>query len=854
VPGTYTLAVDKLERFAPSREEGLVIGAGAALDHTVVLKPAVSQSVTVEATRTIARTSGLDARFGQDYLSTIPTRRFSMFDAIKSAPGISPTSPSSGTINTVATFGSAVNENQFLIDGTNFTCPCQGVSRAEPSVDVIQEVHVQSTGASVEFGGVQGGVINVITRQGGARYQYDASYYGQPSSLTSQPVLLAPANGPATGYERIRYRDFTTNLGGPVVRDRLWFFGGYENLRDHDSQPGADPAFPRKYEQNKVFGKLTWKLSSTLRMMQSFHDEHWVNPMVPTVTVPFAGTQRVHASVPSTTFANLTQVLSNKTVWDVRVGRFVLDQKADPSSGDRTTPSHRDQISGVVSNNAPQIGTTTIARLTAKAVLNRYQPGWLGADHEFKIGVQFDRGNHQTTNAFPGGVQFVDSRGTPLQAIYRDPWVGGGLSYTSSLFASDSVTLNSRIAADAGVRFDHSEAVSPDIPASDAVGRPTSDVKNGLGSLYTWNVVSPRFGAVVKLSRDGRTLLRGTYGRFNAGVLTGELDAIHPGITPVTTRAFDATADGYTKLVSVIDSSNLALDRHTRTPHTDEYSIAFDREISPRLTTSVAYVGKRGSDFIGWVDTGGQYSEETRLLGDGSTVPVFMLTNGTASRRFLLTNPDGFFMHYDGLVVAVERRMAKNWQASGSYTFSRSYGLEATSNATLAEPQFSTVARSNFLTFGQDPNDVTNARGRLPNDRPHVFRATGVVHLPWKNVLVAATFQCFSGRPWAATAQVALPQSGRQRVLIEPRGSRRLSAQSLMDLRVAKTLALGSAGTLDLRLDVLNLLNDKAEETLQSDVLFDAANKTNSSFALPQTFMDPRRAMMSVKLNLGRTR
>ena len=56
--------------------------------------------------------------------------------------------------------------------------------------------------------------------------------------------------------------------------------------------------------------------------------------------------------------------------------------------------------------------------------------------------------------------------------------------------------------------------------------------------------------------------------------------------------------------------------------------------------------------------------------------------------------------------------------------------------------------------------------------------------------------------------------------MIEPRGSRRLSSQSLLDLRVSKMLRLGSAGTMDLRFDVLNLLNDSAEESLQSDVLF----------------------------------
>jgi hypothetical protein len=420
------------------------------------------------------------------------------------------------------------------------------------------------------------------------------------------------------------------------------------------------------------------------------------------------------------------------------------------------------------------------------------------------------------------------------------------------VFASDSVSVKNRIVADAGVRFDHSRGISPDLPGVDALGRETDGVTKGVGTLYTWNVVSPRLGVVVKLSPDGRTMLRANYGRFNQGVLTGELEPIHPGVTPIRTMAYEAATGDYTKLLSVVDSSNLALDPKTRTPRSDEYSLAVDREIGPRLMASAAYIGKRGRNFIGWTDTAGQYSEQTRTLGDGTTVPVFVLTNGTAARRFMLTNPPDFFLNYDGLVVALEKRLSKGWQASGSYTFSRTYGLQVTSNATLAEPQFSTIARPNFLTFGQDPNDTTNGKGRLANDRPHVFRATSVVHLPWKGVLVAANLQYFSGRPWAATAQVSLPQSGRQRVLIEPRGSRRLSSQSLLDLRIAKTLRVGSAGTVDLRLDVLNLLNDTAEETLQSDVLFDAANVRNKTFGQPATFMDPRRAMLSVRLNLGR--
>jgi len=446
----------------------------------------------------------------------------------------------------------------------------------------------------------------------------------------------------------------------------------------------------------------------------------------------------------------------------------------------------------------------------------------------------------------------VDSNGAPSLAIFRAPWINGGLNITSALFASDSLSVKTRITADAGVRFDHSRAVSPDLAGVDAFGQEAAGFTKGLGTLYTWNAISPRLGATVKLSRDGRTTLRTNYGRFNQGVLTGELDPFHPGVTPVRTMAYEAATGDYTRLVSVVDSSNLSLDRHTRTPRTDEYSLAVDREIASGLRASAAYVRKRGSDFIGWTDTGGQYVAETRTLADGTILPVFRLTNATAARRFVLTNPDDFFMKYDGLAVALEKRLSKRWQASASYTFSRAYGLQVTSNAAVAEPQFSTIARPSILTFGEDPNDLTNATGRLANDRPHIFRATTVVHVPWKGVLVAANLQSFSVRPWAATAQVALPQSGSQRILIEPRGSRRLSSQSLLDVRISKTVQIGKAGSVDLRLDVLNLLNEHAEETLQSDVLFNASNVRNITFGQPMTFMDPRRVMLSARLNLGR--
>jgi len=855
-PGSYVIDVE-LSGFAPYHEEEIRVGPGTTLERTVVLKlQGLAESITVEGSgsRIEARSSGFETRFGQEYLRTVPSRRVSMFDAIRAAPGISPTSPSSPTATTISAFGSGGNENLFLIDGTNFTCPCAGVSRAEPSVDVIQEVQVQSVGVSAEFGNIQGTVFNVVTRQGGDRFGYDASYYGQTSGLTSQPVLrpVAGRSSPS-GYERNRYRDFTTDLGGPVVHERLWFFTGYQFLRDYDSQPGTDPAFPRAYEQNKIFAKLTWRLSPTLQLMQSVHDEYWVNPVPPTFVTPFEATTRAHASVPAMTFGDLTHSSASNTLWNVRVGRFVYSRFDDSNSGNPATPSRFDRVTGVTSGaptgQVPTVpGGLTLIRTTVKATLSQYRSALVGADHEWKIGTQIERGEHFQSAVIPGGTRFVDDNGQPFQAISAAASDSGGLFITTSAFASDALTIGNRLTINAGLRFDHSRAISQDIPAVDATGHETDGMVNGLGTLYAWNVLSPRLGATARLTADGRTILRASYGRFNQGVLTGEISPIHPGVAPTTTMAFDPATGGYTRLVSVVDPRfNLLIDPATRTPRTDEYSVGIDRQLGSRLSAAIAYMHKSGDNFIAWTDIGGQYQQQTRTLADGEVLPVFVLTNSTASRRFLLTNPDGYSLTYNGLVMVVEKRRSSGWQALGSYTFSRTYGLQATSGASASDPQASTVAPAfpSAVNFGRDPNNLTNAYGRLPNDRPHIVRLTGSLDVPHTGLVVGANLQYFSGKPWAASAQVSLPQ-GDQRILLEPRGSRRLSSQSLLDVRVSRVMTLRRAGRVELLFDVLNLLNDTAEEALATDNLF------SPNFGQPSIYMDPRRAMLSVRLNLGR--
>jgi hypothetical protein len=111
-----------------------------------------------------------------------------------------------------------------------------------------------------------------------------------------------------------------------------------------------------------------------------------------------------------------------------------------------------------------------------------------------------------------------------------------------------------------------------------------------------------------------------------------------------------------------------------------------------------------------------------------------------------------------------------------------------------------------------------------------------------------------SGKPWAEAAQVELKQGRNIRVLLEAPGTRRLSPQTLLDFRLSKAVHVKHAGTFEFIVDVLNALNETAEESIATEVryLVTAASQTTQVTGQPNVFTDPRRVMFGVRYNIGR--
>ena len=152
-------------------------------------------------------------------------------------------------------------------------------------------------------------------------------------------------------------------------------------------------------------------------------------------------------------------------------------------------------------------------------------------------------------------------------------------------------------------------------------GRPVDDTVEGLGTLYRWNVWSPRLGVTAKLTSDGRTMLRTSYRRFTQGVLTGELSPFHPGATPTTTAGVRfgnrrRTLQSYFGRRPQEEPATRC--QHASTAHRWHLSASIGslRGNSQSLSPTFTRLALTSS---AWTDTGGQYREETRVLPDGQT-------------------------------------------------------------------------------------------------------------------------------------------------------------------------------------------------------------------------------------------
>lgn len=858
-PGSYTIEY-ALQGFSTLRREGIPVGVGAVIELNVQLKVStLAETVTVTGESPVVNVASttVSTNYNQEWVASAPIRHFSFFDLVNSAPGVSATS-TVGSATTATTLGSTTNDNVYAIDGTDLSAPTGGTAWPWPNADAIQEIEVLQLGASAEYGNVMGAVFNVVTRQGGNQFHGDATYYGQSQGLTARNTTAAQEcqgvpDCPPGGlpYHRDQWRDTTVQLTGPIVRDKFWFFGSFEYQNDYDSQPGTDPAFPAKSTSRRVFYKLNYNLTDEHRLMHGYHNDYWSFPGVPSAVTAPSTVNIGHGDNPTPNLV-YTGVLSSKTFIEARLAGYYGKDSTDPliAGEPRVLPRVVNNDTGQITGGISSWGDAKTWRTGMSGKISHLSDKFLGGSHDLKLGVQYSGGGRDAILGTNDYIYIVG--GKQSYGYSRLPYHSGGLIRNIGTYVDDTYRLANVVTFNVGLRYDHSVAKYPSFPILDASGNPTGGFSPGNNNVYRWNVVSPRIGATWKVNDSGRTVVKGYYGLLYRGIFLNDFTAAIPSVTDRI--YFDITSTGQrTNFASVSNNRNLAVDPNFKDPYSHEVIVQLEQELVTNLGLQVNYVHKRGYDYPGWQDIGGQYAQvpyvdSAGVEASGQTVNVFRLLTPFSQSVFQMTNVAGLYSRYNGVTITGTKRMSHNWQATLSLVLSKSEGREPSSILGPASPQ--TGTSGTFGTIGRGgtnggPNDFVNTDGLLIGDRPVVAKAQVIYRLPY-GFQVSANVQHQTGRPWARQIRVGgLNFPSRPTIYMEPLdGSRRLPNLDLFDARVQKSFPFGVANaSLDLFMDALNLTNADTSENVLS-----RRGDQASSFGVPSRYIYPRRLQLGARI------
>ncbi len=268
--------------------------------------------------------------YDKDWVRNAPIPRFTFFDFLNSAPGVSQTAQGELAVD----LARLLDQRQLLPCSTARTSPPRtpGAAWPWPNTDAVEEIEVLSLGAPAEYGGLMGAVFNVVTRQGSNTFHGDANFYFQNQGLTSRNTTDAQDDG--LPYHRDKYNDATFQLSGPAIKDKLWFFGSYQYQRDYESQPGTDPTFPSRFEADRIFFKANYQISPKHKLMFAYHDDFYRIPFTATaLTSPSSiAVEHGHNPSPNLTY---TAVVSDKTYFEARALRVLRQGSRRPPRSER---------------------------------------------------------------------------------------------------------------------------------------------------------------------------------------------------------------------------------------------------------------------------------------------------------------------------------------------------------------------------------------------------------------------------------------------------------------------------------------------------------------------------------------
>lgn len=266
-PGRYTVTVAATAGFKETKKDNVEVN----LSKTSTADVGVEIAGT-SAEVTITDTSGAAVDVNANTTGTnVSTEQFSNFPTqrtVQSLYSIAPTvarsglRDSSGRDRDPSVAGSSGPENNYILDGVNTTDPAFGGSGANLPFEFVQEVEIKTGAYGAEYGKATGGIFNVITKSGGNEFRGDAFGYFTTKGLVRETNQFPFTGSAPNGFSEI---DAGIDIGGPIMKDKLWFFGAFNPQQRKNSFLTQTFHTPVENKITTPFysGKITWGINQS---------------------------------------------------------------------------------------------------------------------------------------------------------------------------------------------------------------------------------------------------------------------------------------------------------------------------------------------------------------------------------------------------------------------------------------------------------------------------------------------------------------------------------------------------------------------------------------------------------------
>jgi Carboxypeptidase regulatory-like domain len=894
--GTY-LVEYSLSGFQGVRREGVVLTLGFTAKLDEILKVgSLEESVVVSGTSPVVdvSSSASTTKLNRETLEILPTGRSGINDLLAQAPGTRGEYGTGGSnMNSNPSFRAFGQSNEYwsTLEGVVTTPPLTGGPGNFYDYSSMDESVVQTIGNDAEMPR-RGVYLASIVKSGGNQLHGQMFWSQTNDRLQSSNIDDAlRAKGLTTVNKLITRWDRSAQIGGKIVENKLWYFGSWRRRKEATEAPNsfhlvqppfAPPAgtpprlsgdtFIREGAAKQVLlqpaytSKVSYQMSSSNRLVGFVQrlEKHRVNAPSTFQSPLSPADEQTWTWVAK---GEWQYVHGNSMVFDFQHGYWDFDvvypgRTTEPTSSDITTQAAWGDATS--HGNLPYD-----YRTTTSGTISWYRPDMIFGNHDLKVGALWSASdisriwdsrsanNGATENLTSGDYYLVFRNGAPYQfqalntAVHpynQDHYLG--------IFIKDGWTFKRRLTANLGLRFSRDNGFVPE-QCRDAGSWPFTPAQCfSKVQLKIFNSFAPRTHLSYDVTGDGKTVIKGGWGRFDhMREITPEVDQLNPNTFTQTIFLWhDLNGNnnydpGEVNLdpngpdfVSISGTSAAIPNLNQLQPKVDEFSLSVERELIRNMavritgiysrnfnTTRVAGV-QRPYDAYNMPVTNPDPGPDGRVgTADDPGTPITYYDfpaslAGLRNEQTTLVNPPGTDHTYKSYEIAASKRLANNWQFNASYS-------STLQHIPFGSPTGSPSGSGNLPggTLPYTPNSELNTAN---NTREWLGKLSGAYIFP-RGILGSVNFEHRSGDP---LARQVLFSGGKQIPTIvlnvEPIGTRRLPNLNTLDLRAAKTFTVANGQKVEARVNIFNALNINKATGLNM--------RSGANFLLPTGIVLPR--------------